>query len=167
MNCRAPRHNGIYVQCPNKAEINGLCEEHKNYISAMDKAVQDYDDQHKRNYTQADADKAQREWTQSKNERDEAQRKYYKERFAKRKNYSQEKKNYSQNSNNTNYEKTQNKPSYFREVAPVSDILVKHGIISKKTWKKWMLINHPDKGGDVELFKLVKNAYEALKDLRT
>lgn len=39
-------------------------------------------------------------------------------------------------------------------------LLQKHGITDKKSWYKWILKNHPDKGGDHETFTLVKNDYE-------
>jgi hypothetical protein len=41
-----------------------------------------------------------------------------------------------------------------------SPLLRKHGITDKKSWYKWALKNHPDKGGDSENFALVKNDYE-------
>ncbi len=39
-------------------------------------------------------------------------------------------------------------------------LLQKHGITDKKSWYKWILKNHPDKGGDHDTFTSVKNDYE-------
>ena len=38
-------------------------------------------------------------------------------------------------------------------------ILNNHNIKSSKDFRKWSLKNHPDKGGDEEIFKIVSTCY--------
>lgn len=48
----------------------------------------------------------------------------------------------------------------WRNKKKMSDLLRKHNISDRATWRKWILKNHPDKGGDSETFAIVKNDYE-------
>ena len=42
----------------------------------------------------------------------------------------------------------------------MSELLRNRGITDKKSWHKWALKNHPDRGGDDETFAIAKNDYE-------
>ena len=41
----------------------------------------------------------------------------------------------------------------------MSELLRNRGITDKKSWHKWALKNHPDRGGDDETFAIAKNDY--------
>ncbi len=45
----------------------------------------------------------------------------------------------------------------------MASLLAKYKITDKASWKAFLLHNHPDKGGNPEVFVAVKNAYEMLK----
>ena len=40
------------------------------------------------------------------------------------------------------------------------DILAEHGITDMKSWRRWALKNHPDKGGETELFAEVSDCVD-------